>query len=382
MIESMLLSWTVGAALAATPPLPAKTVGAVASERDRELTLRYRDAERFKDASVSTRALPEGSFVAVSLKDLRPPKRPCTNCLARVVWAVSTTGRPYNLGTLDASEDAKGRFRVPLREFAVLVTEEPHFAVASPCGDPLLLAGGDLERPRQIIPVARAFGRDALCPSRLKTPEADPWVPEMLTQARNARNMARADGVERSSPEAFERADRFLVEAERLKTGGDAKRLHDLSVRAVLAFADARRDAPDSLGRLIAWERDALRDAPGPAREAPLGRVAEFFEPGETALSASSAVRILNFVDGLPPESGVRFEITGHADAEGSPRANRETAAARAESVRRLLEEAGVPPARLRVLSRDDAEPAATNDTPSGRQLNRRVEIRAIGEIR
>jgi len=55
---------------------------------------------------------------------------------------------------------------------------------------------------------------------------------------------------------------------------------------------------------------------------------------------------------------------------------NWELGAARAALVARLLEEGGVPRQRLRVVSFSDNEPLASNDTPEGRAMNRRIEIR------
>jgi len=55
---------------------------------------------------------------------------------------------------------------------------------------------------------------------------------------------------------------------------------------------------------------------------------------------------------------------------------NWELAGARAARVARLFEEHGVSGDRLTVLSFADKRPVASNDTPEGRALNRRIEIR------
>ena len=48
---------------------------------------------------------------------------------------------------------------------------------------------------------------------------------------------------------------------------------------------------------------------------------------------------------------------------------------ARAEAVRQVLVDAGVPRDRVRTIARGSADPAASNDTAEGRARNRRVEI-------
>ncbi len=55
---------------------------------------------------------------------------------------------------------------------------------------------------------------------------------------------------------------------------------------------------------------------------------------------------------------------------------NWELAAARASHVVCLLQKAGIPGARLVVLSLGEYDPVASNDSPEGRKANRRIEIR------
>ena len=55
---------------------------------------------------------------------------------------------------------------------------------------------------------------------------------------------------------------------------------------------------------------------------------------------------------------------------------NWDLAAARATEVLRVLEESGVPSDRLVAVSFGETRPVASNDTPEGREQNRRIEIR------
>ncbi len=65
--------------------------------------------------------------------------------------------------------------------------------------------------------------------------------------------------------------------------------------------------------------------------------------------------------------------LIGHSDAEGEAEINRMLAQRRAESIRGELE--GLGAMGLQVESAGEACPVAGNDTPQGRQSNRRVEI-------
>jgi outer membrane protein OmpA-like peptidoglycan-associated protein len=68
--------------------------------------------------------------------------------------------------------------------------------------------------------------------------------------------------------------------------------------------------------------------------------------------------------------------VEGHTDSTGSDAYNQGLSERRALSVQRLLVDRGVAPARISTVGYGEARPVATNDTPEGRQMNRRVEIR------
>ena len=70
-----------------------------------------------------------------------------------------------------------------------------------------------------------------------------------------------------------------------------------------------------------------------------------------------------------------RALVVGHTDSVGPEDYNLDLSLRRAEAVRDALVAYGVPPERLNVEGRGEAEPRASNATEAGRQLNRRVEI-------
>jgi outer membrane protein OmpA-like peptidoglycan-associated protein len=68
--------------------------------------------------------------------------------------------------------------------------------------------------------------------------------------------------------------------------------------------------------------------------------------------------------------------VEGHTDSSGSDAYNQGLSERRALSVQRLLVDRGIVPARISTVGYGETRPVATNDTPEGRQMNRRVEIR------
>ncbi len=74
--------------------------------------------------------------------------------------------------------------------------------------------------------------------------------------------------------------------------------------------------------------------------------------------------------------SGEKVVVTGHTDFVGEPDENYNFGLRRAYGIRDVLIKKGVPNAQIRCKSFGDRKPVATNDTPYGRYLNRRAEIR------
>lgn len=110
---------------------------------------------------------------------------------------------------------------------------------------------------------------------------------------------------------------------------------------------------------------------PAPARHAP---VVVHFASGNSALSASGKAVLDQAMPAMRDAS--RILIVGRTDSTGSRIANQSLALARARTVRDYLKTGLSSPAPVLMLDAQGACCfAASNDTPQGRQQNRRVEI-------
>ena len=67
--------------------------------------------------------------------------------------------------------------------------------------------------------------------------------------------------------------------------------------------------------------------------------------------------------------------IVGHTDADGPADYNEDLSGRRARAAADYLESRGVDRRRLRTAGRGEREPVATNESESGRERNRRVEV-------
>ncbi len=67
--------------------------------------------------------------------------------------------------------------------------------------------------------------------------------------------------------------------------------------------------------------------------------------------------------------------VEGYTDSTGSDSYNQQLSERRAQSVRRALTHAGVDPQRIQAVGYGEQSPVASNDSPSSRAMNRRVEV-------
>ncbi|HEY8484980.1 MAG TPA: OmpA family protein, partial [Longimicrobiales bacterium] len=78
----------------------------------------------------------------------------------------------------------------------------------------------------------------------------------------------------------------------------------------------------------------------------------------------------------LKANPGLRLLIEGHTDNVGNAASNQVLSEKRAAAVKAFLEkEYGIDAGRLEARGFGDMKPVAPNDTPEGRQANRRVEL-------
>jgi outer membrane protein OmpA-like peptidoglycan-associated protein len=69
------------------------------------------------------------------------------------------------------------------------------------------------------------------------------------------------------------------------------------------------------------------------------------------------------------------IEVAGHTDSTGTAEYNQALSERRSQTVATYLVGKGVMDQRIIRVGAGESRPVATNDTPEGRQLNRRVEL-------
>jgi outer membrane protein OmpA-like peptidoglycan-associated protein len=98
------------------------------------------------------------------------------------------------------------------------------------------------------------------------------------------------------------------------------------------------------------------------------------FDLGQSTLKAGGQ-RAMDTLAEFMRQGEREIAIEGFTDSTGTKEANRVLSERRADAVKRALVVRGIEPARIDTRGYGPAFPIASNDTPTGRQLNRRVEI-------
>ena len=143
----------------------------------------------------------------------------------------------------------------------------------------------------------------------------------------------------------------------------------------ILFYTDADVKAPSLFGNFrIAAGGKKLYDA-----LAAKGRVATqgiYFDTGSERIRPESTPTLKEIGAMLTDHPELELTIEGHTDNVGSAESNQALSEKRAAAVRQfLIDSYQVDGARLRAKGLGQTRPAGSNDTPEGRQNNRRVEL-------
>jgi outer membrane protein OmpA-like peptidoglycan-associated protein len=100
------------------------------------------------------------------------------------------------------------------------------------------------------------------------------------------------------------------------------------------------------------------------------------FDYDSSALRSASRSALSEMADVFEKYSQTTIAVEGHADSTGSEAYNQRLSERRASSVSSYLRSMGVDGYRLDEIGFGESRPRASNGSASGRQQNRRVEIK------
>ena len=104
------------------------------------------------------------------------------------------------------------------------------------------------------------------------------------------------------------------------------------------------------------------------------------FETAKDVIKQASIPSLTELAEVLQKKPDWKLQIAGHTDNVGNDQSNMILSKKRAESVKNFMISQGIEADRLNVLYFGETQPLESNDTPEGRQKNRRVEMTIIFE--
>jgi OmpA-OmpF porin, OOP family len=102
------------------------------------------------------------------------------------------------------------------------------------------------------------------------------------------------------------------------------------------------------------------------------------FAPGSSTIEGAAAETLTAIAEIVKSCEGVQMEIAGHTDSQGREEMNQQLSQGRAEAVLNALLARRVLTTGLSARGYGEATPVADNDTPEGREANRRIEFTLI----
>jgi outer membrane protein OmpA-like peptidoglycan-associated protein len=225
---------------------------------------------------------------------------------------------------------------------------------------------------------------------------------------------ARADAEEQANRR--QEAEQAKLQAEQAKA--DAERMKEEAMKAAADAGRAKEDADRARQAAVAEQHAALAQKQAAEVEAEKARQAAakaeaekadmraqllaqlnsilqtndsarglivnmsdvLFDTGSFNLKPGAREKLAKVSGILLAHPGLMMQIEGHTDSVGGDAFNVKLSEQRADSVKDFLGEQGVSLSSITAQGFGKGEPVATNDTPEGRQRNRRVEIVVNGD--
>jgi outer membrane protein OmpA-like peptidoglycan-associated protein len=216
-----------------------------------------------------------------------------------------------------------------------------------------------------------------------------------LAAERAAREKAEADAAraaalaqQQAAQEEAERSRQAAEQAAREKAEADAaKATAQAQEQAAQAEAEkARQTAAESekekaaLRAQLLDQLNTILQTRDTARGLIVNMSDVLFDTGSYTLRPAAREKLAKISGIVLAHPGLNLQVEGHTDSVGSDEYNQALSEHRADAVRGFLVEQGVAGSAITSRGFGKTQPVASNDTPEGRQKNRRVELVVNGD--
>jgi outer membrane protein OmpA-like peptidoglycan-associated protein len=235
---------------------------------------------------------------------------------------------------------------------------------------------------RQEADQARLQAETAKADAERMKQEAEKAAQEAARQKQEADQARAAALAQQQAAEAeAEQAskDRAAAQAAAEQAARDRSAAQADAERARQAAAQAEAEKAQLRAQLLAQLNSILQ-----TRDSARGLIVNMsdvlFDFGSYTLKPGAREKLAKISGIVLAHPGLTLQIEGHTDSVGSDEFNQQLSERRADSVRDFLAEQGVPASAITARGFGKTQPVASNDTPEGRQRNRRVELVVNGD--
>lgn len=172
------------------------------------------------------------------------------------------------------------------------------------------------------------------------------------------------------------------VDAGRLKLENDAQRAAQQAEldRATADRARAEADKAQLRADLLR-QFNAVLETQDTARGLIVNMADVLFDTGKFTLRAAAREKLARVAGIVAAHPGLTLSVEGHTDSVGGEEYNQRLSEQRGAAVRDYLTQHGMAAVSVSSKGFGKGQPVATNETATGRQQNRRVEIVIAGEV-
>jgi len=196
----------------------------------------------------------------------------------------------------------------------------------------------------------------------------------MKQEAEQAAQEAARQKAEAEKASAAALAQQQAAQADAAQAARDRAAAQAETEKARQAAAQAEAEKAQLRAQLLAQLNSILQ-----TRDSARGLIVNMsdvlFDTGSHTLKPGAREKLAKISGILLAHPGLTLQIEGHTDSVGSDEFNQLLSERRADSVRDFLAEQGVPVSSITARGFGKTQPVASNDTPEGRQRNRRVEL-------
>jgi outer membrane protein OmpA-like peptidoglycan-associated protein len=274
-----------------------------------------------------------------------------------------------NRATVEAAAKEAVETAEEARLMAVKKKAEDEAAGEAAAREAKARADADAEaKRRNDAEIARAQAEEARAAAEQAKAEAEKMKQEAMAAAQEAQ--AAKAAAEKAQAEAVAQQQVLAAEADQAKAS--AAQSENLRQQAEKEKQELRARLLQQLNSVLAT-RDSAR-----------GLIANMsdvlFRSGSVDLLPAARERLAKVSGIVLAYPSLHVSIEGHTDSVGSDEYNQDLSERRAQSVRDYFVRGGIPAGTVDARGFGKAEPVASNETPEGRQQNRRVELVLSGD--